>query len=144
MRKPNEFAPLWVVDFPLLEWSEEDGRFYAMHHPFTAPKPEHEAWFYSDKKEDLERVCANAYDFVLNGTELGGGSIRIHEAAMQERMGASGLTDFVERPNQSDARSGNTACAQPATRGGLRDTCGQGRRGRGQPKRRKETGFRTF
>jgi len=86
LRDPKVFAPLWVVDFPLLEWSEEDGRFYAMHHPFTAPKPEHEAWFYSDKKEDLERVCANAYDFVLNGTELGGGSIRIHDAAMQSRM----------------------------------------------------------
>ena len=86
LRKPDEFAPLWVVDFPLLEWSEEDGRFYAMHHPFTAPKPEHEKWFYSDKKEDLERVCANAYDFVLNGTELGGGSIRIHNAEMQSRM----------------------------------------------------------
>ena len=86
LRDPKVFAPLWIVDFPLLEWSEEDNRFYAMHHPFTAPKPEHEQWFYSDKKEDLERVCANAYDFVLNGTELGGGSIRIHEAAMQERM----------------------------------------------------------
>ena len=86
LRKPDEFAPLWIVDFPLLEWSEEDGRFYAMHHPFTAPKPEHMEWFNSDKKEDLERVCANAYDFVLNGNELGGGSIRIHEAAVQERM----------------------------------------------------------
>ena len=85
-RDPKVFAPLWIVDFPLLEWSEEDGRFYAMHHPFTAPKPEHEKWFYSDKKEDLERVCANAYDFVLNGTELGGGSIRIHNADMQGRM----------------------------------------------------------
>ena len=85
-RDPKVFAPLWIVDFPLLEWSEEDGRFYAMHHPFTAPKPEHEKWFYSDRKEDLERVCANAYDFVLNGTELGGGSIRIHDADMQGRM----------------------------------------------------------
>jgi aspartyl-tRNA synthetase len=85
-RDPKVFAPLWIVDFPLLEWSEEDQRFYAMHHPFTAPKPEHEAWFYSNKKEDLERVCANAYDFVLNGTELGGGSIRIHNADMQKRM----------------------------------------------------------
>ena len=85
-RDPKVFAPLWIVDFPLLEWSEEDGRFYAIHHPFTAPKPEHEKWFYSDKKEDLERVCANAYDFVLNGTELGGGSIRIHNADMQGRM----------------------------------------------------------
>ena len=86
LRDPKVFAPLWIVDFPLLEWSEEDGRFYAMHHPFTAPKPEHLDWFYSDKKEDLERVCANAYDFVLNGNELGGGSIRIHEADVQERM----------------------------------------------------------
>ena len=86
LRKPTDFAPLWVVDFPLLEWSEEDGRFYAMHHPFTAPKPVHMEWFYSDKKEDLERVCANAYDFVLNGSELGGGSIRIHQADVQQRM----------------------------------------------------------
>ena len=86
LRNPFEFAPLWIVDFPLLEWSEEDGRFYAMHHPFTSPKPEHMELFYSDKKEDLERVCANAYDFVLNGNELGGGSIRIHNAEVQERM----------------------------------------------------------
>ena len=86
LRDPHTFAPLWVVDFPLLEWDDETQRFYAMHHPFTAPKPEHEQWFYSDKKEDLERVCANAYDFVLNGTELGGGSIRIHNAEMQSRM----------------------------------------------------------
>lgn len=86
LRDPKVFAPLWIVDFPLLEWNEEDGRFYAMHHPFTAPKPEHMNLFYSDKKEDLERVCANAYDFVLNGTELGGGSIRIHDAEVQKRM----------------------------------------------------------
>ncbi len=86
LRDPKVFAPLWIVDFPLLEWDDETQRFYAMHHPFTAPKPEHEKWFYSDKKEDLERVCANAYDFVLNGTELGGGSIRIHNADMQQRM----------------------------------------------------------
>ena len=85
-RNPKVFAPLWVVDFPLFEWDDETSRFYAMHHPFTAPKPEHLDWYYSDRKEDLERVCANAYDFVLNGTELGGGSIRIHDAAMQERM----------------------------------------------------------
>ena len=85
-RDPKVFAPLWIVDFPLLEWDDETQRFYAMHHPFTAPKPEHEKWFYSNKKEDLERVCANAYDFVLNGNELGGGSIRIHNADMQKRM----------------------------------------------------------
>ncbi len=86
LRNPAEFAPLWIVDFPLLEWDDETQRFYAMHHPFTAPKPEHEKWFYSNEKADLERVCANAYDFVLNGNELGGGSIRIHNADMQKRM----------------------------------------------------------
>lgn len=85
-RDPKIFAPLWIVDFPLLEWSEEDGRFYAMHHPFTAPKPEHMDLFNSNRKEDLEKVCANAYDFVLNGTELGGGSVRIHNADVQKRM----------------------------------------------------------
>lgn len=86
LRDPKVFAPLWVVDFPLLEWDDETARFYAMHHPFTAPKPEQMDLFYSDKKEDLEKVCANAYDFVLNGTELGGGSIRIHDAEVQKRM----------------------------------------------------------
>ena len=86
LRKPFEYAPLWVVDFPLFEWDDETNRFYAMHHPFTAPKPEHLDWYYSDRKEDLEKVCANAYDFVLNGVELGGGSIRIHEAKVQQRM----------------------------------------------------------
>ena len=86
LRDPFNFAPLWVVDFPLVEWDDETQRFYAMHHPFTAPKPEHLDLFYSDRKEDLEKVCANAYDFDLNGTELGGGSIRIHEAEMQQRM----------------------------------------------------------
>ena len=86
LRKPFDYAPLWVVDFPLFEWDDETNRFYAMHHPFTAPKPEHLDWYYSNKKEDLERVCANAYDFVLNGVELGGGSIRIHEADVQSRM----------------------------------------------------------
>ena len=86
LRDPFNFAPLWVVDFPLLERDDETNRFYAMHHPFTAPKPEQMDLFYSNKKEDLERVNANAYDFVLNGTELGGGSIRIHNAAVQERM----------------------------------------------------------
>lgn len=86
LRDPKEFAPLWVVDFPLLEWDEETSRFYAMHHPFTSPKPEDLEYFYSNRKEDLSRVCANAYDFVLNGTEVGGGSIRIHDSKVQERM----------------------------------------------------------
>ncbi|MFA7033691.1 MAG: aspartate--tRNA ligase, partial [Bacteroidales bacterium] len=94
LRDPKVFAPLWVCDFPLLEWDDETNRFYAMHHPFTAPKPENLDKFYSNKKEDLELVSANAYDFVLNGTEVGGGSIRIHDAAVQKRMfEVLGMTD---------------------------------------------------
>lgn len=82
LRKSDEFAPLWVVDFPLLEWDEESARYHAMHHPFTSPKP-----------EDFElitthpgKVRANAYDMVLNGNEIGGGSIRIHDKDLQARM----------------------------------------------------------
>ena len=86
LRDKNHYAPLWVYDFPLLEWDEETQRFYAKHHPFTAPKPEDLDKFYSDDPKDLELVNANAYDFVLNGTEVGGGSVRIHDSAMQERM----------------------------------------------------------
>ncbi|MFA7116173.1 MAG: aspartate--tRNA ligase [Bacteroidales bacterium] len=85
-RDPKVYSPLWVVDFPLLEWLPDENRFHAMHHPFTAPKLEHLDLFYSDKQEDQAKVCANAYDFVLNGTEVGGGSIRIHDAKIQERM----------------------------------------------------------
>ena len=86
LRDNSVYAPLWVCDFPLLEWDDETQRFYAMHHPFTAPKPEDMEKFFSNKKEDLEQVNANAYDFVLNGTEVGGGSIRIHDSKIQERM----------------------------------------------------------
>ena len=86
LRKKEEFAPLWVCDFPLLEWDEETERFYAMHHPFTSPKPEDMEKFFSNNKEELASVCANAYDFVLNGTEIGGGSIRIHDSNVQKRM----------------------------------------------------------
>ena len=82
LRKPDEFAPLWVVDFPLLEWDEETERYHAMHHPFTSPKP-HDI----DKLEsDPKAVRANAYDLVMNGTELGGGSIRIHDKELQRLM----------------------------------------------------------
>ncbi len=86
LRDKDHYAPLWVYDFPLLEWDEETRRFYAKHHPFTAPKPEDLDKFYSDDPKDLEQVNANAYDFVLNGTEVGGGSVRIHDKDMQERM----------------------------------------------------------
>ena len=86
LRNPKVFAPLWVVDFPLFEWNDEENRWNAVHHPFTAPKPEHLDYFFSDNNEDIAKVCANAYDFVLNGTELGGGSIRIHDSNVQERM----------------------------------------------------------
>lgn len=86
LRKKDEFAPLWVYDFPLLEWDEDTQRFYAKHHPFTSPKPEDMDKFFSNKKEDLEQVYANAYDFVLNGTEIGGGSIRIYDTNIQTRM----------------------------------------------------------
>jgi len=82
LRNPNEFAPLWVVDFPLLEWDEDSKRFHAMHHPFTAPKPEQMDLLASDPGA----VNANAYDLVLNGNEIGGGSIRIHDAKTQEKM----------------------------------------------------------
>jgi len=86
LRKSDVYAPLWVYDFPLLEWDEETQRFYAMHHPFTAPKPEDMEKFYSNDREQIAAVAANAYDFVLNGTEIGGGSIRIHDSAIQKRM----------------------------------------------------------
>ncbi len=82
LRKPNEFAPLWIVDFPLLEWDEETGRYHAMHHPFTAPKPEDAHLLDTEPG----KVRANAYDLVLNGNEIGGGSIRIHDKQMQAKM----------------------------------------------------------
>ena len=82
LRDPKIFKPLWVVDFPLLEHDEESGRWHAMHHPFTAPKPEDAHKLESDPGS----VKANAYDLVINGTEIGGGSIRIHDRSMQEAM----------------------------------------------------------
>lgn len=82
LRNPEEFAPLWVMDFPLLEWDDETDRYHAMHHPFTSPKPEDIALIDTDPGN----VRANAYDLVLNGNEIGGGSIRIHDRALQSRM----------------------------------------------------------
>jgi aspartyl-tRNA synthetase len=82
LRKSDEFAPLWVVDFPLLEWDEETNRYHAMHHPFTSPKPGQMELLETNPGE----VKANAYDLVLNGNEIGGGSIRIHDRGVQEKM----------------------------------------------------------
>tara|TARA_Y100000385_G_scaffold284967_1_gene343974 strand:+ start:851 stop:2599 length:1749 start_codon:yes stop_codon:yes gene_type:complete len=82
LRNPKEFKPIWVVDFPLLEWDEDNNRWHAMHHPFTSPKKEDEALLESDPG----KVRANAYDLAVNGVELGGGSIRIHDRSLQEKM----------------------------------------------------------
>ncbi|WP_332028671.1 aspartate--tRNA ligase [Kaistella sp.] len=82
LRKGNEFAPLWVIDFPLLEWDEETGRYHAMHHPFTSPKPEDFELIHTEPG----KVRANAYDLVLNGNEIGGGSVRIFDKDLQSRM----------------------------------------------------------
>jgi len=98
LRKPEEFAPLWVVDFPLLEWDEETERYHAMHHPFTSPKPEDMELITSNPGE----VRANAYDLVLNGNEIGGGSIRIYDKAIQARMFE--LLGFT--PEQAEAQFG--------------------------------------
>ena len=84
LRNPSEYAPLWVIDFPLLEWDDETQRFYAMHHPFTAPKPEDEALL--DDPSRWGDIRANAYDIVMNGVEVGGGSIRIHDRVLQNKM----------------------------------------------------------
>ena len=82
LRDPNVFKPLWVLDFPLLEWDEESGRYHAMHHPFTSPKPEDMHLIQTEPG----KVRANAYDLAMNGVELGGGSIRIHDRDLQSRM----------------------------------------------------------
>ena len=82
LRDPKVFKPLWVVDFPLLEWDEDTERYHAMHHPFTSPKPEQMDILESDPGA----VKANAYDMVINGVEIGGGSIRIHDKDIQASM----------------------------------------------------------
>lgn len=95
LRKKDEFQPLWVVDFPLLEWDEETERYHAMHHPFTSPKTED----FDKMESDPGAVRANAYDLTLNGTEIGGGSIRIHDRALQKRMFE--LLGFTDEEAQS-------------------------------------------
>lgn len=90
LRIPSVFAPLWVTDFPLLEWDDDTSRYYAMHHPFTSPKPED----ISLLQTDPGKVRANAYDLVINGVEVGGGSIRIHNRELQKQMfSILGFTD---------------------------------------------------
>ena len=98
LRDPFDFKPLWVVDFPLLEWDEETERYHAMHHPFTSPKPEHMDLIDSNPGA----VRANAYDMVINGVEIGGGSIRIHDKAIQARM--FDLLGFT--PEEAEAQFG--------------------------------------
>ena len=98
LRDPFDFKPLWVVDFPLLEWDEDTERYHAMHHPFTSPKPEHMDLIDSDPGA----VRANAYDMVINGVEIGGGSIRIHDKAVQARM--FDLLGFT--PEEAEAQFG--------------------------------------
>jgi aspartyl-tRNA synthetase len=85
LRKPDEFKPLWVMDFPLLEWDEDANRFFAMHHPFTSPKPGDIVKMESNDRATLKGIRADAYDLVLNGVEIGGGSIRIHDRDLQSR-----------------------------------------------------------
>ena len=94
LRKPEEFAALWVTDFPLLEWDEETKRYHAIHHPFTAPRKEDIGLLDSNPAD----AKANAYDLVLNGNEIGGGSIRIHDTALQEKM--FDLLGFTEKEAQ--------------------------------------------
>ncbi len=85
LMKEGDFKPLWVVDFPLLEWDEESGRFHAMHHPFTSPKKEEVDRMLNGDHETMKSLKADAYDLVINGVEIGGGSIRIHDRALQSR-----------------------------------------------------------
>ncbi|MAJ97777.1 MAG: aspartate--tRNA ligase [Flavobacteriales bacterium] len=93
--KKNEFAPIWIIDFPLLEWDDESNRFHAMHHPFTSPKQNH----IDILSQSPEKVLANAYDLVLNGNEIGGGSIRIHDMNLQKLLFK--LLGFSEKEAQN-------------------------------------------
>jgi aspartyl-tRNA synthetase len=85
LMQANDFKPLWVVDFPLLEWDETAERFFAMHHPFTSPKKHDIARMLDGDFETMKSLRADAYDLVINGVEIGGGSIRIHDRALQEK-----------------------------------------------------------
>ena len=99
---PGDFKPLWVLDFPLLEWDDDAQRFFAMHHPFTSPKPEDIAKMASDDRQTLKDLRADAYDLVINGVEIGGGSIRIHDRELQSKNFS--LLGFT--PEQAEAQFG--------------------------------------
>lgn len=102
LMKPGDFKPLWVVDFPLLEWDDDTQRFYAMHHPFTSPKPSDVQKMMSGDHETLKSLRADAYDLVINGSEIGGGSIRIHDRALQEKN----FTLLGFTPEEAEAQFG--------------------------------------
>ncbi|MEE9371952.1 MAG: amino acid--tRNA ligase-related protein, partial [Saprospiraceae bacterium] len=85
LMKKGDYKPLWVVDFPLLEWDEDSSRFHAMHHPFTSPKKEDQEKMLNGDHETMKKLKADAYDLVINGSEIGGGSIRIHDRALQSK-----------------------------------------------------------
>jgi len=102
LMKPGDFKPLWVLDFPLLEWDENAERFFAMHHPFTSPKTDDLARMMTDDFETLKSLRADAYDLVLNGSEIGGGSIRIHDRELQSKNFK--LLGFT--PEQAEAQFG--------------------------------------
>ncbi len=102
LRDPKRFEPLWVMDFPLLEWDEDENRFFAMHHPFTSPKPLDIHKMESNDHKVLKSMRADAYDLVLNGVEIGGGSIRIHDRDLQARN--FNLLGFT--PEEAEAQFG--------------------------------------
>ncbi|MFN0036800.1 MAG: aspartate--tRNA ligase [Saprospiraceae bacterium] len=102
LRRGDDFKPLWVLDFPLLEWDEGENRFFAMHHPFTSPKPSDIAKMESEDRNTLKSMRADAYDLVINGVEIGGGSIRIHDRDLQARN--FNLLGFT--PEEAEAQFG--------------------------------------
>ncbi len=102
LMQPGDFKPLWVLDFPLLEWDEDSNRFFAMHHPFTSPKRDDIPRMMTDDFETLKSLRADAYDLVINGTEIGGGSIRIHDRELQSKNFK--LLGFT--PEQAEAQFG--------------------------------------